>query len=121
MVSEGRHFLLTQHARSSRMRKRSSRPAALLRTYRPENAGSVYCCERATGRQFSCSQYSFSRLSPVPVSGVVVEMMFSCYWVIALSVYQGAYIAFPASERGQFLAFTFLSGVHIPSYCSLIT
>ena len=48
MVSEQRHFLPTQRARLSRMRKLSSRPGAMLRTYRSEDARSVYCRERAT-------------------------------------------------------------------------
>ena len=74
MVSERRHFLPTQHARSLRMW--SSRPATLLIR---ERARSVITAVRehhgtpVTARKLLTA----SRLSPVPASGVVVVAFLS--------------------------------------------
>ena len=60
-----------------------SRPAALLHTYRSENARSVlYCCERIP-QNASCSLYNFSHLSPEPALGVVVVafLLLGCHFI----------------------------------------
>ena len=95
VVNEGRHFLPTQHARSWRMRKRSSRSTgAAARTYWScRERGSVYY-RRERARQDANS------VAARTDSPVYRRSLLRAWWLLFLvtrSSYHGAY-TFPASQ-----------------------
>ena len=107
MVSERRHFLPTQHTRSLRMRKRSSLPAALLRTYPTRACRGQRATRDATSVEASTASPAYRQCLRR-----AWWLSFSCYWVVALSVYQGAYTALQAKGGSSLLTRLLVAYTH---------